>query len=90
VVARRGAKTAVAVRAVAAAPTAERTSELSNGVSVRSFVGMSLRRALDVATADGLVVEARGSGFVTGQQPAPGTLRAEGHNEIVLYLEPSA
>jgi cell division protein FtsI (penicillin-binding protein 3) len=90
VVARRGAKPAAPARAVAAATPADRTSELSNGVSVRSFVGMSLRRALELASADGLVVEARGSGFVTGQQPAPGTLRHDGDNEVVLYLEPSA
>jgi cell division protein FtsI (penicillin-binding protein 3) len=62
--------------------------DLSTGVTLRSFSGMSLRRALEVAAADGLVVDARGSGFVKDQDPPPGSLREEG-DEIVLYLEPT-
>jgi hypothetical protein len=57
---------------------------------VPSFVGMSLRRALAAAAAEGLEVEARGSGFVVGQNPPPGALRSDGDGTVLLSLEPSA
>jgi hypothetical protein len=65
-------------------------TSISQEDSVPSFVGMSLRRALDVAAAEGLAVEARGSGFVVGQNPPAGTPRADGHGAVSLFLEPSA
>jgi cell division protein FtsI (penicillin-binding protein 3) len=56
---------------------------------VPSFLGMSLRRALAAAKADGLVVDARGSGFVRQQDPPPGAPRGA-QAGIVLTLEPTA
>jgi cell division protein FtsI (penicillin-binding protein 3) len=59
------------------------------GGVVPSFVGMSLRRALETAANEGLAIEeARGSGFVKAQDPAPGTPRYPGDG-VVLLLEPS-
>ena len=57
--------------------------------TVRSFLGLSLRRALAIAKDDGLVVEARGSGLVKDQDPPPGVPRVPG-DTLVLYLEPTA
>lgn len=57
--------------------------------SVPSFVGMSLRRALETAASEGLAIEeARGSGFVKAQDPPAGTPRYPGDG-VVLLLEPS-
>ncbi|MFM7141099.1 MAG: penicillin-binding protein, partial [Alphaproteobacteria bacterium] len=56
---------------------------------VPSFVGMSLRRALETAASEGLSIEeARGSGFVKAQDPPAGTPRYPGDG-VVLLLEPS-
>jgi cell division protein FtsI (penicillin-binding protein 3) len=55
---------------------------------VPSFVGMSLRLALDKARAEGLDVDVRGSGWVVAQEPPAGSPR-EGR-KILLLLESRA
>jgi cell division protein FtsI (penicillin-binding protein 3) len=61
----------------------------NEATTVRSFLGMSLRRALSLAAADGLTIEAHGSGYVKDQDPPPGAPRVAG-DAVVLVLEPSA
>lgn len=63
--------------------------EISGVGGMPSFIGMSLRRALETAAAARVPVEARGSGFVTTQDPPPGAPRFDG-DAVVLVLEPSA
>jgi len=55
-----------------------------------SFRGLSLRRALELARRQGLeVTEIRGTGFVSEQEPLPGTA-FEAARPLRLYLEPTA
>jgi cell division protein FtsI (penicillin-binding protein 3) len=70
-----------------------------------SFLGMSLRTALREASRLGLRLEARGSGFVADQDPAPGTSlpqrsglcerepsgreMCDGRDSVLVVLEPS-
>jgi cell division protein FtsI (penicillin-binding protein 3) len=53
-----------------------------------SFVGLSLREALERASAEGLTVDVVGSGYVVRQDPPPGRSLAAGR-PIRLELEPS-
>jgi cell division protein FtsI (penicillin-binding protein 3) len=53
-----------------------------------SFVGLSLREALERASAEGLTVDVVGSGYVVRQDPPPGRSLAAGR-AIRLELEPS-
>jgi cell division protein FtsI (penicillin-binding protein 3) len=66
---------------------ARQSSASAGPATVPSFLGMSLRAALTAASHEGLVVDARGSGFVTAQLPPPGSPRAADEN-VVLTLEP--
>jgi cell division protein FtsI (penicillin-binding protein 3) len=53
-----------------------------------SFVGLSLREALERAGAEGLTVDVVGSGYVVRQEPPPG-LAAPAGSPIRIELEPS-
>lgn len=55
---------------------------------VPSFVGLSLRRAIERARVEGLRVDIRGTGFVRAQYPEPGTPLEE-VDLLRLRLEPS-
>jgi cell division protein FtsI (penicillin-binding protein 3) len=66
-----------------------RAAPIDGRAQVPSFLGMSLRRALAAAKADGLAVDARGSGFVRQQDPPPGAPR-RAQAAVVLTLEPTA
>jgi len=59
----------------------------SSGSELPSFIGMSLRAAVDAARRDGITIEARGSGRVVAQSPAAGSARASSGG-VVLTLEP--
>ena len=75
----RGAAAVVAIRAVE--PAAQVTSVPPAGGAdpdaTPSFLGLSLREALTRAHAEGWAVAVRGTGWVAGQEPAPGAPPAQ-------------
>src|SRR5262249_53907121 len=69
-----------------ATPTSDGRTREAQSPTPMSFVGLSLREALERASAEGLTVEVVGSGYVVRQDPAPGVLGTAG-GPIRLDLE---
>ncbi len=78
---------ALPVLPVAQHATVERIEPVPPG-GVPSFLGASLRRALELARREGLRVDVRGTGFVREQEPPAGTPLGE-HAAVALWLEPT-
>lgn len=76
------------MRAAQAAPAADLAKSREAASRPASFLGLSLREALERARAEGATVEVLGSGYVVRQDPPPGTA-ANPSRPIRLRLEPT-
>jgi cell division protein FtsI (penicillin-binding protein 3) len=73
---------------IAAGPSPDGGSRKRQADGPTSFIGLSLRDALERASARGLTIDVVGSGYVVRQDPPPGRALTAG-SPIRLELEPS-
>ena len=82
------AETSTSAQPISASPAANGTVVLDveqGGIVVPSFIGKSVRSAIEAAQDSGLELEAVGSGIAHDQTPAPGSHVAAGARVVVRF-----